>query len=68
MELAAGYAEDVADLHTIPRLIETGALHEAAEAIDCLDTLIRDQILSIVVLLDRNGALTESDRPPGRWR
>ncbi len=43
-ELAAGYAEDVADLRVILRLIETGALHEAAEAIDCLDTLIRDQI------------------------
>ena len=44
MELAAGYAEDVADLRTIPRLIETGALHEAAEVVDCLDTLVRDQI------------------------
>ena len=43
-ELAAGYAEDVADLRAILRLIETGALHEAAEAIDCLDTLVRDQI------------------------
>ena len=43
-ELAAGYAEDVADLRAILRLIETGALHEAAEAIDCLDTLIPDQI------------------------
>ena len=43
-ELAAGYAEDVADLRTILRLIETGALDEAAEAIYCLDTLIRDQI------------------------
>ena len=39
-ELAAGYAEDVADLRAILRLIETGALHEAAEAIDCLDTLV----------------------------
>ncbi len=45
LELAAGYAEDVADLRAILRLIETGALHEAAEAIDCLDTLIRDQLL-----------------------
>ncbi len=45
MELAAGYAEDVADLRAILRLIESGALHEAAEAIDCLDALIRDQIL-----------------------
>ncbi len=44
VELAAGYAEDVAGLRTILRLIESGALHEAAEAIDCLDTLIRDQI------------------------
>ena len=44
VELAAGYAEDVADLRAILRLIETGALHEAAEAIDCLDTLVRDQI------------------------
>ena len=43
-ELAAGYAEDVADLRAILRLIETGALDEAAEAIDRLDTLIRDQI------------------------
>ena len=43
-ELAAGYAEDVADLRAILRLIETGPLHEAAEAIDCLDTLVRDQI------------------------
>ncbi len=41
-ELAAGYAEDVADLGAILRLIETGALHEAAEAINSLDTLIRD--------------------------
>ena len=44
VELAAGYAEDVADLRAILRFIETGALHEAAEAIDCLDTLVRDQI------------------------
>ena len=43
-ELAAGYAEDVADLRAILRLIEAGAVHEAAEAIDCLDTLVRDQI------------------------
>ena len=43
-ELAAGYAEDVADLRAILRLIETGTLHEATEAIDCLDTLVRDQI------------------------
>ncbi len=44
VELAAGYAEDVADLRAILRLIESGALHEATEAIDCLDTLVRDQI------------------------
>ncbi len=44
VELAAGYAEDVADLGAILQLIETGALHEATEAIDCLDTLVRDQI------------------------
>ncbi len=44
MELAAGYAEDVADLRAILRLVETGALREAAETIDCLDTLVRDQI------------------------
>ena len=44
VELAAGNAEDVADLRASLRLIETGALHEAAEAIDCLDTLVRDQI------------------------
>ena len=43
-ELAAGYAEDVAHLRAILRLIETGALHEAVEAIDCLDTLVRDQL------------------------
>ncbi len=43
-ELAAGYAEDVADLRAILRLIEAGALDEAAEATDCLDTLVRDQI------------------------
>ena len=30
VELAAGYAEDVADLRAILRLIETGAPHEAA--------------------------------------
>ncbi len=44
VELPAGYAEDVADLHAILRLIETGALHDAAEAVDCLDTLVRDQV------------------------
>ena len=50
VELAAAYAEDVADLRAILRLIETGALHEATEAteateaIDRLDTLVRDQI------------------------
>ena len=44
MELAAGYAEDVADLRAILLLIESGELDEAAEAIYCLDTLIRDQI------------------------
>ncbi len=43
-ELAATYAEDVADLRAILRLIAAGASDEAAEAIDCLDTLIRDQI------------------------
>ena len=43
-ELAAGYAEDVADLRAILRLIEAGALHKAAEAIDRLDTLVRDQL------------------------
>ena len=43
-DLAAAYAEDVADLRAILRLIESGALHEAAEAIDCLDTLVRDLI------------------------
>ena len=44
VELAAGYAEDVADLRAILRLIETGGLHEATEAIDCLETLVRDQV------------------------
>ena len=44
VELAVGYAEDVADLGAILQLIETEALHEAAEAIDCLDMLVRDQI------------------------
>ena len=43
-ELAVGYAEDVADLRAILRLIEIGELREATEAIDCLDTLVRDQI------------------------
>ena len=43
-ELAAAHAEDMADLRAILRLIEAGALHEAAEAIDCPDTLVRDQI------------------------
>ncbi len=43
VELATGYAEDVADLRAILRLFETEALEEAAEAIDCLDTLVRDQ-------------------------
>ena len=43
-ELAAGYAKDVADLRAILRLIETGATHEAAAEIDCLETLARDQI------------------------
>ena len=38
------FAGDVADLRAILRLIEAGALDKAAEAIDCLDTLIRDQI------------------------
>ncbi len=40
-ELTAGYAEDVADLRAILRLIEAGALHEAAEVVDCLDTVVR---------------------------
>ena len=44
VELTAAYAEDVTDLRAILRLIEAGALHEAAEAIDCVDTLVRDQI------------------------
>ncbi len=43
-ELAAGYAEDLTDLRAILRFIETDALHEAAEAIDCLDTLVRNHI------------------------
>ncbi len=42
VELAAGYAADVADLRAILRLIEAGALHEAAEVVDRLDTLVRD--------------------------
>ena len=44
VELDAACGEDMADLRAILRLIETGALDEAAEAIDCLDTLVRDQI------------------------
>ena len=44
VELAAAYPEDVADLRAILRVIESGALHEAPEAIDCLDTLVRDLI------------------------
>ncbi len=43
-ELAGGYAEDVADLRAILRLVETGAVHEAAEAIDHRDTWVRDQL------------------------
>ena len=43
VDLAAAYAEDVTDLRAIPRLIESGALDESAEAIDRLDTLVRDQ-------------------------
>ena len=43
-ELAAAHAEDMADLRAILRLIETGALHEATETIDCRDTLVRDQL------------------------
>ena len=35
---------DESSLRAILRLIESGPLHEAAEAIDCLDTLVRDQI------------------------
>ncbi len=42
--IVGNYTEDVADLRAILRLIESGALHEATEAIDCLDTLVRDQI------------------------
>ena len=44
VELAAAYAEDVADLRASLQLIEIGALHEATEAIDCLDTLVGDLI------------------------
>ena len=44
VELATAYAEDAADLRSILRLVEAGALDEAAEAIDCPDTLVRDQI------------------------
>ena len=44
MELAAAYAEDVADLRAILRLIVTRELHEAADVVDCLDTLARDLI------------------------
>ncbi len=44
VELAAGDAEDVADLRAILRLIVIGELHETAEAINRLDTLVRDQI------------------------
>ena len=32
----------MADLRAILRLIESGALHEAAEVVDCLDTLVRE--------------------------
>ena len=44
VDQAPGYAEDVTDLRAILRLIKSGALDEAAEAIDCLDTLVRDQL------------------------
>ena len=43
-ELAATYAEDAADLRAILRRIEAGELHEAAEVVDCLDALVREQI------------------------
>ncbi len=66
-ELAAGCAEDVADLRAILRLIETSALHEVAEAIDCLDMLVRDQIPihlydAIVLETDDLGALAHPAR------
>ena len=44
VELAAAYAEDVAALRAILQLIVIGELHEAAEVVVCLDTLVRDQI------------------------
>ena len=43
-ELAAAHTEDVADLRAILRLIEAGAVDKAADAIYCLDTLVRDQL------------------------
>ena len=35
---------DVVEFRAILRLIETGARIKAADAIDCLDTLVRDLI------------------------
>ena len=43
-ELAEMHAEDVADLRTILRFIEAGALEDAAEAINDLDTMASDLI------------------------
>ena len=43
-ELAEMHAEDVADLRSILRFIETGAFENAAEAIYDLDTMASDQI------------------------
>ena len=44
VELPAAYPDDVADLRAILRLLESGAPHVAAEVVDCLDTLVRDQL------------------------
>ncbi len=82
MELTAASAEDVADLRAILRLIETGALHEVTEAIDCLDTLLRDQIpirhydavvvneeniLTVVPVLNNVVRLTRNDDSGHVW-
>lgn len=53
LELAATYPQDVADLRAILRLIESGTLHEAAEAVAAADTTLyvddeRGQWLALV--------------------
>ena len=44
VEMATPYAKDVADLRAILTTHLIGNLHEAAEVVDFLDPLVRDQI------------------------